>query len=298
MLYLYHTREVIYEQKNIIKYLLDIFLSLGFVLLYDKNALGMNLHEIMGLVIGGAVIIHLALNFNWVIGVSKKIFSKKITNRVRLSYILNLLLFLCVALIILAGVFISKTIFTNIHSENQIWKIVHIGVSNLALTLIGIHIGLNWTWVINMSKRVFKFNLKEKISKVLSTFLVIAILIFGSYNIYSKGFIQKSFMLFTVSQNSNYGNGNRMQKPEGTPSSNKNDIPKEDISEGKGKKDKISNEDSEKFKNNNEKLQKGKSMKKASIFALIINYASICGVFTIITYYIDKLLKKKKLAAK
>ena len=66
------------NKKNIIKYLLDILLSLGFVLLYDKNALGMNLHEIIGLVIGGAVIIHLALNFNWVIGVSKKIFSKKI----------------------------------------------------------------------------------------------------------------------------------------------------------------------------------------------------------------------------
>lgn len=286
------------NKKNIIKYLLDILLSLGFVLLYDKNALGMNLHEIIGLVIGGAVIIHLALNFNWVIGVSKKIFSKKITNRVRLSYILNLLLFLCVALIILAGVFISKTIFTNIHSENQIWKIIHIGVSNLALTLIGIHIGLHWTWVINMSKKVFKFNLKEKISKVISIFLVIAILILGSYNIYSKGFIQKSFMLFTVALNSNYGDSNGMQKPEGIPNSNKNDIPKEELSEGKGKKDKIYNKNSENSENNNSKLQKGKSMKKTSVFMLIINYASICGVFTIITYYIDKLLKKKKLAAK
>ncbi|MDY6229037.1 MAG: DUF4405 domain-containing protein, partial [Clostridium sp.] len=73
---------------------------------------------------------------------------------------------MCISLIILSGVFISKTIFTNIHSENQIWKIIHIGVSNLTLVLIGIHIGLHWTWVINMSKKVFKFNLKEKISKV------------------------------------------------------------------------------------------------------------------------------------
>ena len=286
------------SKKNIIKYLLDIFLLLGFVLLYDKNALGMNLHEIIGLVIGGVVIIHLALNFNWIIGISKKLFSKKITNRVRLTYILNLLLFLCVALIILAGVFISKTIFTNISSKNQIWKVIHIGVSNLALALIGIHIGLNWTWVINISKKVFKFSLKEKINKVISTFLVIAILIFGSYNIYSKGFIQKSFMLFTVALNSNYGDNTRMTKPEGTPNSNKNDITKEESSEGKGNKDKISDKDSEKFKNNNGIMPNGKSIKKASVFMLIINYASICGVFTIITYYIDKLLKKKKLSAK
>lgn len=205
---------------------------------------------------------------------------------------------MCISLIILSGVFISKTIFTNIHSENQIWKIIHIGVSNLTLVLIGIHIGLHWTWVINMSKKVFKFNLKEKISKVISIFLVIAILILGSYNIYSKGFIQKSFMLFTVALNSNYGDSNGMQKPEGIPNSNKNAIPKGELSEGKGKKDKIANEDAEKFKNNNEKMPNGKSMKKTSVFVLIINYASICGVFTIITYYIDKLLKKKKLAAK
>lgn len=205
---------------------------------------------------------------------------------------------MCISLIILSGVFISKTIFTNIHSENQIWKIVHIGVSNLTLALIGIHIGLHWTWVIHMSKKVFKFNIKEKISKVISIFLVIAILILGSYNIYSKGFIQKSFMLFTVSQNSNYGNGNKITKPEGSPNSNKNDITKEELSEGKGKKDKVSDENSENSENNNAKLQKGKSMKKTSVFMLIINYASICGVFTIITYYIDKLLKKKKLAAK
>lgn len=286
------------SKKNIIKYLLDIFLLLGFVLLYDKNALGMNLHEIIGLVIGGVVIIHLALNFNWIIGISKKLFSKKITARVRFIYILNLLLFLCVALIILAGVFISKTIFTNISSKNQIWKVIHIGISNLALALIGIHIGLHWTWVINISKKVFKFSLKEKTNKVISAFLVIAILIFGSYNIYSKGFIQKSFMLFTVSLNSNYGDSNRMTKPEGIPNSNKNDITKEELSEGKGNKDKISDKDSEKFKNKNRIIPNGKSIKKASVFMLIINYASICGVFTIITYYIDKLLKKEKLSAK
>ena len=66
------------NKKNIIKYILDIFLGLGFVLLLDKMALGMKLHEIIGLTMGGAVLIHLVLNYKWITGITKKLFSKSL----------------------------------------------------------------------------------------------------------------------------------------------------------------------------------------------------------------------------
>lgn len=63
----------------------------------------------------------------------------------------------------------------------------------------------------NMSKKVFKLNLPKKFSRVISMFLVVVILIFGCYNIYSKEFIQKSVMSFTTSQNVNNGHSGRIK---------------------------------------------------------------------------------------
>ena len=286
------------NNKNIIKYGLDLFLSLGFVLMFDKMALGMKLHEIIGLVIGGAVLIHLVLNYKWIIGVSKKLFSKNLSTRLRLCYILNLMLFICVTLIILSGIFISKVLFTSITSQNHIWKSIHMGVSNIALGLIGIHIGLHWNWVINVSKRIFKFNLQEKFSKAISNFLIIVILIFGCYNIYSQGFIQKSVMLFTTSQNANIGHGGVMKKTEGRPNFDKDNLTEEELNQLKE-----SNPDKKMSPNFNKedmksKMPSGNSINIKSIAMLIINYLSICGVFTIVTYYIDKAISKKKSLSK
>lgn len=288
------------NKKNIIKYILDIFLSLGFVLLFDKMALGMKLHEIIGLVIGGAVLIHLALNYKWIIGISKKIFSKELNNKLRISYILNIMLFICFTLIIISGVLISKTIITNISSQNRIWKVIHIGVPNITLCLIGIHIGLHWNWIMNMSKKLFKLNLPEKFSRVISMFLVIVILIFGCYNIYSKRFIQKSVMLFTASQNVNNGYSEGMKNLEGRPSFHKDNMTEEELNKFKAERENMNSEDFEKIKehNNSKRKPSGNNMNKTSIVMMVINYLSICGVFTIITYYIDKTIKNKKSSAK
>lgn len=269
------------NKKNIVKYVLDVVLALGFVLLFDKIAIGIQLHELIGLIIGGTVLIHLALNYKWIIGITKKLFSKKLAKRTRLCYILNLILFICIILIIVSGVFISKTILTNISSQNRIWKSLHIGASNITLGLIGIHIGLHWNWIMNMSKKIFKFKLPDKFSKLISLVLVLVIFVFGCYNIHSEGFIQKSFMLFTSSQNSNIAHR------EGISDFDKGNMTKEELNKTKQERKNIEHKDLKGSKENN-----GKKINKTSVIMLIINYMSICSVFTIITYYTDKIVRK------
>lgn len=283
------------NKKNIVKYILDVFLALGFVLLFDKMAIGIQLHEIIGLTMGGAVIIHLALNYKWVIGITKKLFSKKSANRTRLCYILNVMLFICITLIIVSGVFISKTILTNISSTNRIWKSVHIGASNITLGLIGIHIGLHWNWIMNMSKKIFKFKLPDKFSKLISVVLVLVIFVFGCYNIYSEGFIQKTFVLFTSSQNGNTGHREGTKMPKGVPDFDKGNMTEEELNKLKEERQNTEYKDFKEFKENdgNKKIPQGNHMNKTSVITLIINYMSICGVFTIITYYADKTVRKK-----
>lgn len=285
------------NKKNIVKYTLDVFLALGFMLLFDKMAIGIQLHEIIGLIMGGAVLIHLALNYKWVIGITKKLFSKKLSNRTRLCYILNVMLFICVILIVVSGVFISKTILTNISSTNPIWKGIHMGVSNITLILIGIHIGLHWNWIMNMSKKIFKFKLPDKFSKLISVVLVLVIFVFGCYNIHSEGFIQKSFMLFISSQNGNNGHREGMKMLEGVPNFDKGNMTEEELNKIKEERQNMKHKDFKEFKGyyGNKKSLQGNHMNKKSVITLIINYMSICGVFTIITYYADKIVRKKYL---
>lgn len=280
------------NKKNIIKYILDIFLGLGFVLLLDKMALGMKLHEIIGLTMGGAVLIHLVLNYKWITGITKKLFSKSLSNRVRLRYILNLLLFICITLIILSGVLISKTILTNISSQNRIWKSIHIGASNITLGLIGIHIGLHWNWIMNMSKKIFKFKLPNKLSNVISSVLVVVILAFGCYNIHSEGFLQRASMIFSSSQQPGYmGHGERIKRQKGRHNFNKESMTEEELNRFK-ENDSDKNLDKSNMKGR--MLQGNHDMRKTSVIMLIINYISICGVFIIITYYINKIISRKK----
>ncbi|MGL5378375.1 DUF4405 domain-containing protein [Clostridium sp.] len=284
------------NKKNIMKYVLDVVLAIGFMLMYDKRAIGINLHELLGLGIGVGVITHLILNYKWIIGISKKLFSTKLNNRTRVVYIINLLLVVCMILIMVGGIFISKTIFTNIHSQNQgLWKGIHIAVSNVALALIGMHIGLNFNWIKGMTKRIFKVKESKKYSQIIARVLVCVVFIFGVYNTSSQRFIQKTVMGFKMNQMQPIGehpvkgDGNGKERPEGL---KKPDLNRENMSEEQIKEFEANMKnrgDMENRHNIKGDFAKGKT----SPVVLIINYTSILSVFIITTYYIDKLIKNR-----
>ena len=293
------------DKKNIMKYVLDVVLAIGFMLMYDKRSIGINLHELLGLGIGVGVITHLILNYKWIIGISKKLFSTKLNNRTRVLYIINLLLVVCMILIMVGGIFISKTIFTNIHSQNQgLWKGIHIAVSNVALALIGMHIGLNFNWIKGMTKKIFKIKESKKYSQLIARALVCVVFVFGVYNISSQRFIQKTVMGFKMDQMQPIGEhqappnmgeypvkgeGNGKERPEGL---KKPDLNRENMSEEQIKEFEANMKnrgDMENLHNRKGDFVKGKT----SPLALIINYTSILSVFIITTYYIDKLIKNR-----
>lgn len=284
------------NKKNIIKYVLDVVLSVGFMLMYDKMAIGIKLHELLGLGIGVGVIIHLILNYKWIIAISKKIFSTKLNNRTRVLYIINMLLVVCMILIMVGGIFISKTILTNINSPNKgIFKAIHIAASNVALALIGIHVGINFNWVRGMTKKIFKIKESTKYTQLIARGLVCVIFVFGAYNISSQRFIEKTVMVFKTNQmqpmgehsDKDRGNGERGQHDLKRPELDRENMSEEQLKEleanmkNRGNMEKPSN------------INGGLAKVKISPAELIINYTSILSVFIITTYYIDKLIKNR-----
>lgn len=63
-------------KKNYIKITLDLLLAITFVLLMKPRVFnGITFHEIAGVVIGVAILIHIGLNYQWVVNTTKKIFN-------------------------------------------------------------------------------------------------------------------------------------------------------------------------------------------------------------------------------
>lgn len=285
------------NNKNIIKYLLDIILAIGFMLMYDKMAIGIRLHELFGLGLGTGILVHLILNYKWVVGISKKIFSSKINHRTRLLYIINILLLICMILIILGGIFISKTILTSLHSQNQgFWKGIHVGASYIALMLIGVHIGLNFNWIKGMTRKLLKIKESKKYTQIIARILVCIVFVFGVYNIYSQNFMQKTLMVFKINQSQTMGDHPMKNHPMGDIENGK-EVPNEQIKPDVNKE----NMSDEEIKNLEEMMKNKDNISgehkfkgdfsKTSPITLVINYTSILSVFIIVTYYIDKLIK-------
>lgn len=173
------------NKKNIIKLTLDIVMAILFIIFFKKDLISMKFHMISGILFGLFIIIHMILNRKWIINISKKLLDKKIKVRVKISYIVSLLLFICIVGILVSGICILKA---KTYDRIMFWKMLHFGTSYLSLALVGIHIGIYWTWIINMIKKIYSI----QISKVIINISLIALLSFGIYNLYNQNYINKT----------------------------------------------------------------------------------------------------------
>lgn len=102
------------KKKTIVKIILDAAMLVTLALLYNKSAISMAFHEIAGLCLIGALVIHLALNGRWLVNVTRKFFSKASSARTRFLYLLNFFLLISFLSVGVSGIAISKVVFAEV----------------------------------------------------------------------------------------------------------------------------------------------------------------------------------------
>lgn len=190
-------------KKNILKFILDAVMGIVFALLFNTQVLGgLTFHEIAGLAIGGAVVFHLLLNAKWIKKVTIGIFSPKTKAKNRVSYILNVLLLVDLAIIIVTGVLISKVLFPTLATgvNNHSLATLHTATSYIGLALIGIHVGLHRQWIISTCRTVFKIKSHSTARTVVANVLAIALLVFGLYSMSTTNFLRNATTFTTGGQ--------------------------------------------------------------------------------------------------
>ena len=136
--------------------MLDTGMLIATIALIDPRASGLAIHEWVGIILGAILFVHLTLNWQWVIAVTKKMFAN-LPRETRINQILNGLLFIFMAVAIGSGVAISEDAlptFGILTSGSRVWLNVHGLSANASLILIGAHVAMNWHWVIRTVRRI------------------------------------------------------------------------------------------------------------------------------------------------
>lgn len=170
--------------KNKVKIVIDILMTIIFVLLMCNQITGVFAHEILGISVIVLFIIHQILNINYY----KNLFKVKY-NKLRMAYLLiNLSLLIMMIVMIISAILISQYTFTFLNLYNDsIGRELHIISTYLIYMLIGFHIGLNYNGIVKLKK-------ENKI--ILNIFMCLYAFAFGI-----QGFIKKEFITKLTLQN-------------------------------------------------------------------------------------------------
>ncbi len=150
-----------------------------FVLMYKKNVISLGFHEIAGLIVLGISLIHVAFNYKWVVGITKRLFDRTLSGKTRFQYLVNILLVVNVVMMLISSIMISKIVFPTIGGDHS-WTSLHYFFAATLVALIGIHFGLHFT---NIKNRILGNRSLHRVSSVLFGILMVTLIAFGAYTL-------------------------------------------------------------------------------------------------------------------
>lgn len=143
--------------RNKLNLLLDIVIALAFVIEMETRFTGLHYHEVLGVAIAIAFLVHLLLHWRWVVGVTKQFIHAPFRfQEVRFKYLLNVAVLIAIAVSIVTGILISSTLGLTLPLDPQVYNdalYLHLGSSGLSLLLVGLHIAVDWKWIVASTKK-------------------------------------------------------------------------------------------------------------------------------------------------
>ena len=144
------------SKQNLTKLFLDLAAFIALLIVSAPRFTGAAIHEWLAIALSGAIVVHLLLNWNWIVEITSRLFSKSAKNS-RFGYFLNWGLFASGIMIMLSGLMISETVvpFLGLSlPQDMSWKSLHELSTNITMILMGLHVALHWSWITGMFKKL------------------------------------------------------------------------------------------------------------------------------------------------
>lgn len=166
----------------------DIAMTLLFIILMGYHITGSKLHEILGVIIFILFIFHHILNIRWY----KSIFKGKHNFQRIFQIILDLLLAVVMIGMIISSIMISGYVFSFLDITTTMFaRKFHMISTSWGFVLISIHVGMHIAGIIN---NVYK-KMKNTIFKYVYYLIIAIIFIFGLYSLVSLKIWEEMFLL-------------------------------------------------------------------------------------------------------
>src|SRR5215510_8261073 len=127
--------------KTKLRLYLDLGLLVSFVLINMPLFTGIAFHEWASFVFIPVIILHVLMDWNWIINVTRRMF-KKLPSDTRFNHIWDYLLFALMTTAIVSGLVISQKalpVFGIPINNDPFWFVVHNLSTTLLMVTIGIH---------------------------------------------------------------------------------------------------------------------------------------------------------------
>ncbi len=179
-------------KKLYFKIAFDVVMTVAFILAMSYSLTGGYVHEILGLALLAAFILHKIFNAKWICAVSKKIVNGEKVGINGIKYIVDVLLLICFIVTGISGILISDYIFSDITISNRsLWVYIHTVSSWSALIIMSIHIGLHWNMIIEAFKKMFKIQKPKRILGIISRLIALITMLLGLKASFDKSFTEK-----------------------------------------------------------------------------------------------------------
>jgi len=141
---------------------IDLVMTVSFLALMSVSLTGLLLHEWWGIGLVVVIVVHLLAQWDWTVASTRRFF-RGLTGRVRVTYVVNWLLFIATVLVMVSGILISEAALPALGIPTarssgstliRFWRVAHSVSANAIIVLAGIHLGLNWRWVVNAVRQV------------------------------------------------------------------------------------------------------------------------------------------------
>ena len=136
---------------NKTKLLVDIGAFVAFLIATAPRFSGIAIHEWLSIALAAALIVHLLLNWAWIVAITRRLFSKAIEHKQRINYILNALLFIDIVVIMVTGIVLSEVALPQLGiqiTRSMAWRGIHGLASDAGVIILGLHLGLHWRWLV------------------------------------------------------------------------------------------------------------------------------------------------------
>ena len=141
--------------SNQLNWLIDVAAFTLFFLVAAPQSTGIPLHEWLSYVFLATFVVHVAVHWQWIVDISKRLF-KKLPGETRFNYFLNLLFYFLMILATVSGTLISEAVLPALDIQlviDPFWTVLHELSANLSLLLLAVHLAMHWHWIVNAFNR-------------------------------------------------------------------------------------------------------------------------------------------------